>query len=72
MEKLSELPQYQRVTVQAKVMHTDQICNTRSGDRVQKVVIADGTRHVTLNVWGEDVGKVEEGHCYEFKDLMVK
>ena len=25
-----------------------------------------------MNVWGEHVGKVEEGHCYEFKGLMVK
>ena len=72
LEKLSELPQYQRVTVRAKVMHTEQICNTRSGERVQEVVIADGTGHVTLNIWGEHVGKVEEGHCYEFKGLMVK
>ena len=26
VEKVSELPQYQRVTIQAKVMHTDQLC----------------------------------------------
>ena len=53
-------------------MHTDQICETRNGEKVQEVVIADGTGHITLNIWGEHVGKVEEGHCYEFKGLMVK
>ena len=68
LKKVKELPEYQRVAVQAKVMHANEIIELRSGGKVQEVTIADAT----LNVWEEHLGKLKEGCCYKMKGLMVR
>ena len=72
LEKVKELPEYERIAVRAKVMHANEIIELRSGGKVQEVTIADTTGHVTLNVWEEHLGKIEEGCCFEMKGLMVR
>ena len=72
LEKVQDLPQYRQVHVQAKAMHVGEVVELRYGGKVQEVVIADNTGHVTLNIWGNHIGKVEEGCSYDMKGLMVK
>ena len=70
--KVQDLPQYQQVHVQAKAMHVGESFELRYGGKVQEAVIADNTGHVTLNIWGNHIGKIEEGCSYDMKGLMVK
>ena len=72
LAKVNELPEYQRIAVQAKVMHANEIMELRNGSKVQEVTIADATGHATLNVWEEHLGKIKEGCCFEMKGLMVR
>ena len=53
-------------------MHVDETFELRYGGKVQETVIADNTGHVTLNIWGNHIGKIKEGCCYDMKGLMVK
>ena len=43
LEKVQELPQYQRINVRVKVMHMEDVTESRSGEKVQEVIIADAT-----------------------------
>ena len=72
LEKVKELSEYECIAVRAKVMHANEIIELRSGSKVQEVTIAVITGHVTLNAWKEHLGKIEEGCCFEMKDLMVR
>ena len=72
LEKVHDFPQYQQVHVQAKAMHVSEVFELRYGGKVQEAVIADNTGHVTLNIWGNHIGKIEEGCSYDMKGLMVK
>jgi len=72
LEKVLELPQYQRVAIKAKIMHVDSIFELRSGEKVQEVILADATGHAKLTIWGEHLGKVKEGCSFEMKGLMVR
>ena len=69
---MKELPEYQCIAVQAKVMHANEITELRSGGKVQEVTNADATGHTTLNIWEEHLGKIKEGCCFEMKGLMVR
>ena len=52
LEKVQELPQYQRINVRVKVMHMEDVTESRSGEKLQEVIIADATGQVKLAVWG--------------------
>ena len=58
---MQDLPQYQQIHVQPKAMHVDETFELRYGGKLQETVIADNTGHVTLNIWGNHIGKIEEG-----------
>ena len=72
LEKVQELPQYQRINVRVKVMHMEDVTESRSGEKVQEVIIADATGQVKLAVWGEHLGAVKEGSSFEINGLMVR
>ena len=60
LEKVQDLPQYQQVHVRAKAMHVGEAFELHYGGKLQEAVIADNTGHVTLNIWGNHIGKIEE------------
>ena len=61
LEKVQELPQYERINVRVKVMHMKDVTELCSSEKVQEVVIADATGQVKLGVVGEHLGTVKEG-----------
>ena len=52
LEKVQDLPQYQRIAVEVKVMHADVPFELCSGEKVQEVIIADASGHAKLNILG--------------------
>ena len=69
---MQDLPQHQQVHVQPKAMDVGESFELCYGGKVQEAVIAVNTGHVTLNIWGNHIGKIEEGCNYDMKGLMVK
>ena len=50
LNKVQDLPQYQQVNVQTKVMHAGKPFELRNGGKVQEAVIADASGHAILNI----------------------
>ena len=72
LDKVQELPQYQRVNVRVKVMHMEDVTELRSGGKVQEGIIADATGQIKLSLWEEHVEALKEGCSFEISGLMVK
>ena len=72
LNKVQDLPQYQQVNVQAKVMHAGEAFELYNGGKVQEAVIADASGHAILNIWKNHIGKIKEGCSYQLNGLMVK
>jgi len=53
-------------------MHVGDMCELRSGGKVQEVIVADGSRHIILSVWEDQQANDKEGSLYVMKDLIVK
>ena len=67
-----ELVQYQRVTVEGKVVELDVVKEVSGGKKEQDLVIADSSGSTRLTVWEEVIGKVVEGKSYRFTGMMVR
>ena len=67
-----ELVQYQRVTVEGKVVELDVVKEVSGGKKKQDLVIGDSSGSTRLTVWEEVIGKVAEGKSYRFTGMMVR
>lgn len=72
VKELQNLPQFQRVTIEAaKVMQVDEVTSLDDGRQCQNVVIADSTGNTRLTLWQSHVNCVELHKTYKLINMTV-
>lgn len=71
IEDIVKLLQYQRVTVEGKVVVLDGAKEASGGLRKQDLVVADSSGSIRLTIWEQMIGQVEKDKSYQFK-IMVQ
>ena len=61
-----------KVTFVAKVLHVSTPTQVANGKTKQDVRIADHTNTITLTLWENDIGQLEEKKTYKFYNMMVR
>ena len=66
------LPEYERVTVEVKVVQVGEVCVVGiAGKRVQECTVADSSTSKKLTIWEEDVCTLKQGVSYRLCNFMV-
>ena len=70
--QLKDQVQYQRVSVEVKVVEIGDTTELDDGRKVQNVVVADGTGTAEVALWQDFVGKLVLNKSYKLTNVMVK
>ena len=72
LDCLERKGEYDNVTVSAKVLYVEEPVQVSSISTIQEVTIADASAAAKLTLWQDNLNAVEEGNCYEFKNVVVR
>lgn len=72
IDQVRDMSQYQRVTVEGKVMELDGAKEVPGGMKKQDLLIADSSGSIRLTIWEVMIGQVVEGQSYRFQKMMVR
>ena len=70
--QLSEMANFDKVTVKVKAIHVGSKVDVGVDATKQDVSIADDTATSTLTLWGEDIDSIVEGKSYELSNVLVR
>ena len=71
LKDLQYLVAFQRIMVEVKALHVDDVMKVTGDKKKQDILIADSTGNSRLTVW-EETGKVEEDRSYRLTGVMVR
>ena len=69
--ELNKLVTYQRVSVEVKALHVEDVMKVSGGKRKQDIIIGDSSGCTRLTVWEGEIGKIEEDESYRLSGMMV-
>ena len=72
LSNISQMKQYDKVTVKAKVIKVNPVVLVGTGKHKQDVHIADNTGCTVLTLWEDDIDMLEEGQSYHLSKLIVQ
>ncbi len=72
LDKLAELPDFQRVTVAVKAVRVDQPVHVVGGKRKQEIMLSDSSGKSKLTLWEGDIGKISQGKSYMLRNVRVQ
>ena len=73
IKQIQDLPNYQRVTVNAaKVTHIEDTDTLDDGRQFQNVIIADTTGETRLTLWQQHINTLQLLQCYKLNNVTVK
>lgn len=72
LSKVQNIAQFQRVTVDVKVLSVDTPVEVSGGKTKQDTVVADKTGTSRFTIWQGEIGKLEVGESYRLIGAMVK
>ena len=73
IDALPTLPQYEKISVDVKVLHLYNTEEVGADKKVKReVCIADHTAATRVVLWEQHVNALEEGKCYKLKNFHVK
>lgn len=72
IKEAEDMAQYQRVTVEGKVVQLDKAEEVSGGKKQQDMVVADSSGNIRLTIWEEIIGKVKKEQSYRFSKMMVR
>ena len=70
--ELNKLVTYQRVSVEVKALHVEDVMEVSGGKRKQDIISGDSSGCTRLTVWEGEIGKVEEDESYRLSGMMVQ
>ena len=72
LKQLEQLVAFQRVTVEVKALHVEEVMEVSGGKKKQDVTVGDSSGTARLTVWESEVGKVAEGDSYRLSGVVVR
>ena len=72
LEEIQQSTEYDKVTLEAKVVEVSEAVTVATGKRMQEILIADANASMKCTLWEEDVGTMQEGISYRLCNFMVR
>ena len=72
LSELNDVPEYNKINCEVKVLQVDEPVCTSSGKMLQNVIVADQSGVVKMNFWEDDMKKVAAIKSYRFEKVSVK
>ena len=72
LSELNNVPEYNKINCEVKVLQVDEPVCTSSGKMLQNVIVADQSGVVKMNFWEDDRKKVAAIKSYRFEKVSVK
>ena len=72
IEDVEKLSQYQRVTVEGKVVELDGAKEVSVELKKQDLIVAESSGSIRLTIWQQMIGQVEKDKSYRFNKMMVR
>lgn len=72
IKEAEDMAQYQRVTVEGKVVQLNKAEEVSGGKKKQDMVVADSSGSIRVTIWEEMIGKVKKERSYRFSKMMVR
>ena len=72
IDEIPRLVNYQRVSVNVKVIGEEDATAVKKGQMKQDYIIADRTGSCKIVTWEDNVGLLQVGNCFEIDDTHIQ
>lgn len=72
LNQMHEFSDYQRVTMNVKVMKVHEPSKLSGGKTKQDIIVADSTGKATVTLWEDNIGRLQENISYKLNKLEVR